>query len=1382
MIHFSLRRPALLFVLILLSPFAATRLSAQQPVEVWKAPHFSIDARALYTAATAVTAPDNANAAILEDDESYSFDEQGRSVHTAYIVYKILNSKGAEGWDSASVYWEPWHQNRPRIQVRVIAPDLSVHILDQKQITEAPAHDGDYKSYSDAKTLRAPFPAIAPGVVVEEEFITVETAPFFSAGRTGRVYFGRERVPVAHSVAEIDAPASMPLRTDTVDLDGLKPVRTEANGRVTLSFEKGRLEGFDPPDSNLPSDVSSFPIVEFSTGASWQALARAYSAIVEDHAQVAAVQSIVDGLTAGKTSVAAKESAIISWVGQEVRYTGIEFDEGAIVPHDPVEVLNHKYGDCKDKATLLVTMLRAAGVPAYVALLNAGSRYDVPADLPGMGLFDHAIVYVPGSPEIWIDATDPWTRLGQLPSGDQGRRALIARPETTGLTRTPESSSKENAMLEMRDFTLAENGPASIVEITQPTGVFEGEFRSYYADKPDKDTRESLSNYVKSQYISDKLTKVDRTDPADLSKQFELTIGCDKARRGYTDLTNAVAAIRLEALFTNLPAELQRKDPTADKKKSDDDPDTAKKPRTADWQLDHAFTTEWRYRITPPLGFVAKPLPKPVHRNIGPALLTEDFTVDKDGAVLAHLTFDSVKRRYTAAEATELRNTIASFADDPAIVIGFEPQAEVLLRDGKVKEALASYRGLIAAHPKEAVHHLQVARVLLDAGMGEASRGEAREAVKLEPESALAEKTLAQVLKQDLVGRNLRAGSDMAGAAAAYRAAIKLDPDEDGTKADLAILLEYDPVGRRYGSSAHMKDAIAEYKLLGADKLRDLGLANNLAFSLFYGGEYAESLKAAQELNPQPRALMAACTAMLQGSEAGLAEANKLSNNDDAYKETARVAGEMLMNLRQYRAAADFMSAGAAGDNAAQTTGLANLLRSAHHHEDMTFADTPQDFVKRFFLLSMSPDLTVDKMLAMASRNAVRTMKLEDPDDLKKSLDTGKKLDMQLARQGSSLDVTLDILLQAFDSSVEGNDATGYRVKVQIPGENTSTFYVVKESGQYKLLDTNDKPNSIAYEVLDRIKSGDLSGAKVLLDWLREDQHLEGGDDPLGGPVFPRFWIKGQAADAAKMRLAAASLLVGTKPTAKDGITILEAARKDATTEREKTNIALALGVGYSLENNFAALNSVSAELVKQVPESRRAFLDAVWAYIGLHRFDDAIALADERLKLLDNDSDAYEAKMRIEINRGNFAAARSWVQKLIDIGKGNAELLNSKAWFALYMPSVEQDDIANAIKAVQMSKNNPHILHTLACLDAVAGQPRDAHDLLLRSMDDLNLDQPNDDYWYAFGLVAERYGERDIAIADYRKLEKPKDETSIPSSTYQLAQMRLKALNAAAK
>jgi len=1328
-----------------------------------------------------VPAPDGVNVVELSDDESYRFDEAGRMIHVGHVIYKVLTQKGAEGWDSLAVSWEPWHEARPEIRVRVIGPDGAVHTLDPKTITEAPARGGDYKIYSDGKRVTAPFPAIAPGVVVEEEYTETENQPLFVAGRLGRAVFGQEEVPVAHGRAVFDAPASLPLRTDLQLLPGVKPQRAESGGRVTLTYDFGPLEGIDPAEPYLPPEIVRFPTVWFSTAASWQSVASAYGKVVDERVASEAVKTLVAPLVAGKQTDAEKELALVDFLDREVRYTGIEFGESATLPHDPAETLAKKYGDCKDKSTLLVAMLRAAGIPAYVALLQVEERNDVPAALPGMGMFDHAIVYVPGKTPLWIDATDNYARLGELPGADQGRLALVTSAETTALLKTPESASKENGLVERRTFTLNDNGPAKVVEVTAPKGIYESGFRSYYADKPDKDTREGLRGYVETEYMCDNLTRVDRSDAADLTRPFELTIGCEKAKRGYTGLENAQAAVRVERMFQFLPDELKRKDDSGEKKKNDG-PDKPKPPRTADWWLPAAFSIEWNYRFVPPAGFVAKELPNDATIALGPAVLSEKFSVAKDGAVEAHLVFDTVKRRYTADEARALSKQVAEVANGPAILINFEPEGAVLLRDGKVKEALASYRGLIVRNPNAAVHHLQLANVLLEAGMGEAARAEAKQAVKLDPNSALAERVLAEILKHDLVGRELRPGSDLDGAAKAYRAAIKLDPDDHSAQADLAILLEYDSVGRRYSGQAKMKEAIAEYEALGQDKLADLGLTNNLAFAKFYGGDYAGALKAARALNPEPKALIAACVAMIEGSKAGLADANKRSTNDDGFKETARTAGEMLMNIRQYAQAAEFYQAGAAGDNAARNLGLANMLRGAQRHEDLKFANTPADVVKHFNTIPFDPVIDKARYEALLSRNARKVFASLDADELKSELEAGKKMNSELAREGSSLDVTEDVLLQMLDPKGEGDDTTGYREKYQIMGGSSMTIYIVKEDGQYKLLDTSERPNSIALEMLDRIQAGDLKGAKTLLDWMREDQHLEGGDDPLGGPVFPRFWTKGAAAEARRMRLAAAAILVGTRPTAAQGVAILEPALKDAAGERERTNIQLALALGYGMLDNYAKLLDVATELAKQEPESKIAFLYHAQALMGLGRYDDALAVADERLKLLENDSDTLNMKMEIEAGRGDFTAAREVGNKLVAQGKESAEILNSLAWFALFLPKASDTDVAMAVKATQLAADNPHILHTLGSLYAATGDTKNAREVLLRAMDDQNLDEPNEDFWYAWGLIAEQYGEREIAIADYRKLKRPKEVLELPSSSWKLAQARLKALGAESK
>jgi hypothetical protein len=118
-------------------------------------------------------------------------------------------------------------------------------------------------------------------------------------------------------------------------------------------------------------------------------------------------------------------------------------------------------------------------------------------------------------------------------------------------------------------------------------------------------------------------------------------------------------------------------------------------------------------------------------------------------------------------------------------------------------------------------------------------------------------------------------------------------------------------------------------------------------------------------------------------------------------------------------------------------------------------------------------------------------------------------------------------------------------------------------------------------------------------------------------------------------------------------------------------------------------------------------------------------------------------------------------------------------AWASLFTGKVEDSDVEMAVKATQMEPDATGILHTLACLYAERGKTKEAHDMVLRAMDELNLNDPDDNYWYVLGRIAEQFGEREIAINDYRKIEKPKSSFGIATSSWQLAQNRLQALKA---
>ena len=1339
----------------------------------WELSRFIAEGNKVNEAAARVRVTAGTDVVVLDEEDSYAFDGSGKSVYTHYVVYKVLTQGGTQGWDAVAINWEPWHQERPTVRARVITPDNAVHVLDSKTITDAPAQDEDEKTYGDGRVLRAPLPAIAPGSVVEEEDVLKENAPLFGPGVVARDYFGKY-VPVQQAKLTLEAPTSLPLRYSLQKFPDMKPQKTESNGRVQIVFESGPMEALEQAESYLPKDVPAQPLVTFSTGASWQEIAKGYAEIVDKKANVNDVQPLVSKLVSGKTTREQKAAAVVQYLSREIRYTGVEFGDAAIIPHVPSETLKHKYGDCKDKATLAVSMLRAAGVPAYVALLNAGGRYDVDAELPGMGMFDHAIVYAPGSPDLWIDATDEYARLGQLPAADQGRLALVARAESTGLIVIPEASSKENRIVERREFYLAENGLARIVETTEPRGVFESGYRGTYADADNKDRREGLKEYIGTEYLSEKLTHVERSEPEDLGKPFQLVIEAEKAKRGATDLESAVAAIRLESLFSRLPSELQERE-KEEEKGAEDKPD---KPRAGDYQLPEAFSYEWQYRIVPPLGFQAKPLPPNVKSSLGPATLSEDFAVENDGAVRATFRFDTVKRRLTATEAKELREKILQIREGPAVLLYFEPIAQALMNQGKMKEAFQATRSVIAQHPKEAVHYLQRAKLLLEGGMGQAAREAARTAVKLEPNSALAQKTLAEILEYDVVGRQYRRGSDLAGAEAAFRAAEKLDPDDKEIAGNLAILLEHNRDGERYGPGAKMKEAVAEYQTLKEGELDKIGLKNNPAYALFYAGDFAGAKKAAEKLNPQLNAVIVACETALHGVSAGMTEAQKRTGNEKDLKPILKAAGEMLMRARKYAPAAELMAAGAEGANASNTMALSAMLRKAQIHEGVKPEDSPRGVVTRMFLNLADPEITLEKMMAIYSRNAQKVMRDTDPEEIEKVLHEGRIMRGAMTRIGFPADIMIDIVFPAMEGQVEGDDNSGYRVTVRPPGSNKVTMWVIREEGRYKILDGSEKPNSVGLEILDRLAAGNLAGARVLLDWVRDEEHLAGGDDPLAGSAFPRMWTKGKEATAEQMKNAAAAILAQTKPTARQGVQILEGARSDAKTDTTKTDLGIALLNGYSNLQEYEKLYALASEMAKQSPESKRLFFDQEIALRALHRYAEADALAQEMGKRLPDDTDIRRAFIYTAVAREDYARAHELGRKLVEDGKAEGQDLNGVAWNALFTGKVSQEDLEAATKSAQVTQNSSAgILHTLGCVYAEMGKTKEAREVLVQAIDLLGMDELDANYWYGFGRIAEQYGETEAASADYQKAKKPRDDLQVPGSSYALAQKRLAAM-----
>jgi tetratricopeptide (TPR) repeat protein/transglutaminase-like putative cysteine protease len=1357
--------------------------------DVWDGPAFSASPDSLRQAASSIKAAKDMDVTVLLNEERLSFDVQGKEVDTRHMIYRIENEEGVKGWAETSGDWEPWRQAKPEIKVRVITSDGAVHVLDPKTLNDVPVHESDPDIYSDRRAYGGPLPAIAVGAIVEEEVTIRDTAPYFAGGAVERLVLSMG-VPVARSRIILSHADGLPLHYVLHLLPDATVKKSSESGQETITIENGPLPPYAERLTHLPADVVPYPEVEFGTGTSWQRVAEDYTHLVNDKMRLADVQPLLAKLNVKNGSRMEVIRRMVAALHKSVRYTGVEFDESSLVPQFPSETLKRKYGDCKDKATLLAVMLRGAGIPASLALLDVGPGRDINVDLPGMGKFDHAIVYVPPSgsePEVWIDATDEYARPGDLPAMDYGRWALVVDEKTTALTKIPELTGPHNFHRETREFTLAEFGPANIVEKNEQIGARESEFREFYNGDAKK-VREDSEKYVKNEYLADSLTSLDHGDLADLEKPFSVTY-VTKGKRGNTDYESAGIAIRVEDLFEGLPQYFTSADadePEKDKDKDEKVPERSQ-PRTLDWQID-PFINEWDYKILAPPGYKLRALPPDKEAQLGTAKFTQKYSANAEGTVAeAVLRFESGKSRLTVAEAKVLREAVVQAQKADPVFITFDQAGHSLIAAGKIKDGLAAYHQLVQLHPKEALHRIQLARTLLNAGLAEEARSVAKEATVLEPASAQAYSTLAWILQHDLIGRRFKKGFDYDGAVAAYRKAKALDPKDKDVRTNLAILLESDSDGVRYSEKAHLREAIAEFKeLRELDKDYMSAYEDNVLYDLWYAHDSKGLLETITRLPSTDgrKGLMLAAIAADQGPDAAIKKSLEITTEEQGRGKALVSAGSLLMRVRRYPETTEMFAAGSHGQpNESQFAASVAIFAKTKPYQQVKMDPTdPRSVMQRLFVLLLGARVNQDAVAPLFSKFVVAQSDFKDAVSFQHSMG---QLRVQIGSTGLPLDVILDIALSNLRYTLEGDDNLGYKVTMEAPGAATQEAYVVHEDGQWKLAAFNSSsaaaiPEELSWQALACLQHKDLEHARKWLDWAREKIHISEGDDPLSGQPFPHFWTKGQEGDETAIRTASLVLLP-SKELRGEYLSGLMGVRDAAKSDAERQRLNLVLAHAYAVQERWAELLDVAEKLLSSAPDSYVAFHFAEQAYTGLRRLEDWDKLVQSRLQKHSDDPEYVRSASRLADFQGQFDKARALLKTMIDRGKATQSDMNVYAWEALLTPAPpDQDAIDTARRANDLAKNsNFAILHTLACLYAETGKTAQARELLLKAMDAAEMESPDSEIWFGFAKIAEQYGESIAARLMYGRVEKPK--TVYPGTSYAMAQQRLAVLKNAA-
>ena len=473
----------------------------------------------------------DASGIVLLDERLNWIDAQGRRAMVWHTAYKCLVEAGVEGIASDTFTYRKHDQKFTLVLAETIQPDGAVlPVKAGAVILQTPQRQADNALYDDLAEVRVIYPNVKPGSITHSIVLIEDLVSRMPGEYSQNISWGYGW-PVAISHCAVDLPAPLAQRVRLFPLGPDVPARTTEKisgenktetatknkaevatknktatenkvgaetetktetktetepepktetavapepetGRIRHTWRGTLLPALKYEPNRAPAPQTG-PSVTLTSIASWDGIARWYSALARDRATPApALAAKIDEWTRGLDPAKPDDrDAIIrilfAKVANDVRYTGLEFGDSDYQPHDCNEVWENQYGDCKDKANLLCALLRRKNIPAHIALINTEHLGLIDRRAPNFRVFNHAIVAIPAARDtitdddannastnnapannttaapatayLFCDPTITWAEPGTLHNGDTDRDALVVNETaaTADWARTP---------------------------------------------------------------------------------------------------------------------------------------------------------------------------------------------------------------------------------------------------------------------------------------------------------------------------------------------------------------------------------------------------------------------------------------------------------------------------------------------------------------------------------------------------------------------------------------------------------------------------------------------------------------------------------------------------------------------------------------------------------------------------------------------------------------------------------------------------------------------------------------------------------------------------------------------------------------------------------
>ncbi len=447
--------------------------------------------------------PDDKNSSILYLLADYQEHIEEKTMHQAFAT-RILTPAGVEEYSQISIDFQPSYQNLVWNRLEVIRDGITQDRLEAAEFDTIRREEGmESQLYNGKLTSHVILKDIRLGDIISYSYTITGVNPIFNGHSHDFIQISFS-IPVQRIHRSfIWNAATRPLRWQVLGGDRKIKEETLENGLRRVSYE-GLSVPKTETENSTPDWFNDYPYLEISDYSDWASFGKwAYDIYHTEETLPPALAKICNDIRAEGGTDAENAIKVLRWVQSNVRYLGSFFGAHTHAPYPLSEIDSRRFGDCKDKGTMTVAMLRHLGLDAAPALVDVDTRSQISQQLPGHYNFDHLIVHLLlDGKDYWLDPTRTFQRgtLDNQYSPDYGL-AFVIRKDANSLSKVLPSGFNETQTDLHEKFSIRDDdGNGTLTVKTIATGANADSLRRTFATDSHSELEENYREFYERDY------------------------------------------------------------------------------------------------------------------------------------------------------------------------------------------------------------------------------------------------------------------------------------------------------------------------------------------------------------------------------------------------------------------------------------------------------------------------------------------------------------------------------------------------------------------------------------------------------------------------------------------------------------------------------------------------------------------------------------------------------------------------------------------------------------------------------------------------------------------------------------------------------------------